>query len=329
MTPTKHRASAVLALALLIAACFGSSAARAEAPGVVVTIKPIHALVADVLRGIAVPELLVKGQASPHTYALKPSDARAIHAAHVFVRVSDAVEPFTTKVLASLPATVAVVTLKDVPGIKRLPQRRSASFAGHDHDKHDKGHGHSHADKHTAEKGSSDDTDGHIWLNPENARTIARYVGSILSQKFPAHADAVRRNVEDLDARLASLDTEIAGALSPIAGKPYVVFHDAFQYLEERYHLSAVGSIMVSPDVPPSGKRLLALRREIATLRATCVFGEPQSDPRVLQTIVEGSAARIGVLDAEGLDLDAGPSLYFQLMRGLARNLRTCLAPGA
>ena len=276
---------------------------------------------ADVLRDVAVPELLVKGQSSPHTYALKPSDARALHAAHVFVRVSGTVEPFTTKMLASLPASVAVVTLQDIPDIKRLPQRRGPSFAGHGHDTPDKDTDHDH--------GHGEETDGHIWLDPDNARIIARHVGGILAEKFPAHAVALRRNVEDLESRLGRLDAELRGELSAVAGKPYVVFHDAFQYLEQRYHLGAVGSIIVSPDVPPSGKRLLALRREITSLRATCVFGEPQSDPRILQTIVEGSAARIGVLDAEGLDLEPGPSLYFKLMRALARNLRTCLAPGA
>lgn len=316
----------MVGLVSMIGLCLGVFPAVAEVPAVVVTIKPIHALVADVMRGIAVPDLLVKGQASPHTYALKPSDVRALHAAHVFIRVSDTVEPFSTKLRETLPSTVTVISLQDVATLKRLPQRRGDSFSSHEHDRHDHpGHG----DRRAEALPADETADGHLWLDPDNARAIARYVASVLATRYPVHATALHANVRELDARLAALDREISAELSPLAGKAYVVFHDAFQYLEHRYNLSAVGAIHVSPEVPPSGKRLIALRREIATLRATCVFGEPQSDPRVLQTIVEGSTARIGVLDAEGLDLEPGPDLYFQLMRRLAHSLRACLTPGA
>lgn len=298
--------------------CLAAPAAWAEAPKVVVTIKPVHALVAEVMRGVATPELLVKGQSSPHTYALKPSETRILHAADVFIRVADTVEPFAAKLSAALPSSVTVVALQDVPSLHRLPRRHSANFASHDH-----AHDHSHDDD------KSDATDGHVWLDPTNASAVAIHVEGVLAARFPAHASKLRANREALEARLQSLDAELRAELSPLAGKPYIVFHDAFQYFERRYNLHAVGAIFVSPDIPPSGKRLRTLRRQIATLQATCVFSEPLSDQRMLQTIVEGSNARTGVLDAEGLDLEPGPNLYFELMRAIARNMRACLTPGA
>lgn len=310
----------VLAICLPLAGIgLAASTALADAPKVVVTIKPAHALVAEIMRGVAEPELLVKGQASPHTFALKPSDTRALHAADVLVRVADTVEPFTTKVLAALPASVGVVTLLEAPALHRLARRRDASFAAHDH---------GHDDNHAHDKHADDQPDGHAWLDPANARAMARHIESALGQRFPGHAPAFQRNREALEAKLASLDAELAALVAPLGDKPYVVFHDAFQYFEHRYKLKPVGAIFVSPDIPPSGRRLRTLRRQVAALQAQCVFGEPYSDPRLLQTIVEGSNMRIGVLDAEGLALEPGPDLYFRLMRGLARSLRACLAPG-
>lgn len=314
---SRWRGCGRLVLGLGVGLSLFASAALADAPKVVVTIKPVHALVAEVMRGVATPELLVKGQASPHTYALKPSETRLLHAADVFVRVADTVEPFAAKLSASLPASVTVVTLQDVPAVHRLPRRHSANFTSHDH-----AHDHSHDDKGEA-------TDGHVWLDPANARALASHVEGVLAVRFPAFAQTLHANREALEKRLIALDGELRVELSPLAGKPYIVFHDAYQYFEHRYNLNAVGAIFVSPDIPPSGKRLRTLRRQIALLQATCVFGEPQSDQRMLQTVVEGSTARTGVLDAEGLDLEPGPDLYFQLMRGLARNMRACLTPGA
>lgn len=299
---------------VILAWLAGLCPARAEPPRVVVTIKPIHALVAQVMWDVAAPELLVTGQASPHTYALRPSQTRALYEADVFFRVADWVDPFATKVAAALPGRVATIALLEAPDLVLLARRTDAGFAEHAHDD---------GDGHKPEDGN---VDGHIWLDPRNARAIARRVAVVLAKRFPPHAEQFARNQQDLDVRLAALDQELAAATEPLRDRPFAVYHDATQYFEKRYGLKSVGSLIVSPDVPVSGKRLGDVRRQVARLGAACVFGEPQSDPRLLQTIVEGTPARTGVLDAEGLALDPGPDLYFALMRGLAHDLRTCLA---
>lgn len=302
----------------------GMQPGRAEAPRVVVTIKPIHALVANVMNGVAVPDLLVKGQASPHTYALKPSESRSLYVADAIFRVSDTIEPFTTKIKSALPATATMISLASAPDLMRLPRRTGTTFEDHDHD-HDHGTHH----KTTHDKDAEGASDGHVWLDPENARVIARYIETVLGKRFPPHAARFRENRAALDTRLQALDQELVEATAPLKGKPFAVYHDAFQYFEHRYGLKAVGSIFIAQDMAPGARRLTELRQQITKLKAVCVFSEPQSDPRMLQAIVEGSAARTGVLDAEGLALEPGPELYFELMRGLAKGLRACLAPGA
>jgi zinc transport system substrate-binding protein len=150
-------------------------------------------------------------------------------------------------------------------------------------------------------------------------------IAAVLAAKDPANGQRYRENATSLGHKLDRLARELEDVLKPLADKPYIVFHDAFQYFERRFGLNVVGSISISPDVPPSGKRLAELRQKIVSLQAACVFAEPQLDRRLVQNLIEGTKARTGTLDPEGLSLDAAPTLYFDLMRNLARDLTACL----
>jgi zinc transport system substrate-binding protein len=290
----------------------------AHAVDVVVTIKPLHALVARLMAGIGTPHLLVQGTASAHTYALKPSDAARLNAADMLVRMSDAMEPFTARVVRSLPGRVQVVTLEETPQLRLLPRRTGATFSGAAGD----GHGHSHGHKHAHAT-----NDGHAWLDPVNAKAMADRIADALGAMAPEQAGQLRANAVQLKADLDTLSAELARDLAPVADKPYVVFHDALQYFEQRYGLKAVGSIAVSPEVPPGAKRLSALRRQVMDLKAECVFAEPQFDTRLVDAVVEGTRARIGTIDPEGSKIEPGPDHYFALLRTLAHDLKACLAP--
>jgi zinc transport system substrate-binding protein len=311
--------SLLLALLAGVAASLGAAPKAAAELEVVVSIKPLHSLVAQVMDKAGSPELLVKGAASAHTYALKPSDASMLGAADVFFRMSDIMEPFTGKLARSLPKRVQVVTLQETRGLKLYRRRTGATFEDdHDDGDHDHGHGHSHAPM-----------DGHAWLDPVNAGIMVDRIAQVLAARQPASAALFRANAGAAKARLEALSAELAGELSPIAGKPYIVFHDALQYFERRYRLRVVGSIAVSPEVPPSAKRLSALRKRIASLGAICAFAEPQFDTRLIGTVTEGTKARTGTIDPEGARIEPGPELYATLLRNLARDLKACLAPGA
>jgi len=311
---------AIMAIGSLLALAAGAAAAD---PKVVVTIKPLHALVGEVMSGVGSPELLVKGAASTHTYALRPSEALLLNHADLFFRMSETVEPFTVKIVTSLPKRVEVVTLQEAPGMALLTQRTGATFERRLDGKAND-HGHNHR---THQKG--DVVDGHAWLDPDNAKAMVARIEQALAAMYPANAAAFKANAAALRAKLDALAAELNGELVPIAAKPYVVFHDAFQYFERRYGLNVVGSISINPEVPPSAKRLTELRRKIQSLGAVCVFAEPQFDTRLVDSLIEGTAARTGTLDPEGGSLDPGPDLYFTLMRKLAAALKTCLAPPA
>lgn len=315
-----HRTVKSLAAAVLLALATGSAVA---APAVVVTIKPVHALVAAVMAGTgAEPKLLVSGRASEHDFALKPSDARAIAKADVVFRVSDQLEGFMRRPLAAAPR-VLDVELIDTPGLVKLAPREGGVWEAHVHGDHD-GHddeGHDH-EGHDHEGG----VEPHIWLDPRNARVLGARIAEVLVGLDAANAASYRANAAKLDAGLAALDAGLAQQLAPLAGKPFIVFHDAYQYFEHRYGLTAVGSITVSPERKPSAQRIQAVRDKIRETGARCVFAEPQFDSALVATLTEGTGARAGSLDPTGADgVPAGPDAYAQVLRRLAENLGACL----
>jgi zinc transport system substrate-binding protein len=318
-----RRATRLVALAAGMFLASPSNLPAASDVKVVVTIKPLHALVAGVMAGVALPELLVKGAASPHTFSLRPSEVRALNDAHVLFRMSEVVEPFTSKIVKSLRKEVEVITLQDAPGLALLTQRAGATFEQHSAGG-DRGHGHHHSHA-VPRKGQV--IDGHAWLDPDNAKAMIGRIEQALTARYPAHAASFKANAGALRSGLDRLTAELAVNLEPVAERPYIVFHDALQYLERRYRLNVVGSILINPEVPPSGKRLGDLRRKILSLGAVCVFVEPGIDTRLVDNLIEGTSARTATLDPEGIRLEPGPDLYPTLMRRLAADLRSCLLP--
>lgn len=296
--------SIVLALLALVLA----RPAWAEAPAVAVSIKPLHSLVAEVMKGVGEPRLVVAGNASPHTYALRPSDARAIEQAGLVVWVGPQFEAFLARPLGTRADTLAMA---DIPGMVLLPAREGGVWD--DDPDHRDEHGHQ-------------GNDGHLWLDPVNAGLLVQAVAGRLSALDPANAKAYAANAAAALKRLKALDAELAARLRPLSGRTYVVFHDALQYLEKRYGLTPAGSITVDPERPPSPRRMAALRERLKKAGAACVFREPQFAGSTVQALAESAKARVGLLDPEGATLDPGPDLYFRLMTGLAGSLAECLS---
>ncbi len=311
------RAAAVFALA------FAMPASASEPAHVVASIKPIHSLVAAVMRGAGEPRLLIAGGASPHTYSLKPSDARALQDADVIFWVGKDLETFLERPLASLPKTARVVELAAAPGITLLHSRTN-DFR--DESLHAEGE--RDWTEHTDHPGSHSGLDMHVWLDADNARAVVRATVAALIAADPDRAEVYRGNGERTEAGITALDEALRSELTPLAGRPYIVFHDAYRYLEHRYGLTQAGSITVSPERQPSAMRVAAIRRKIVASEAVCIFGEPQFDPALLRTATEGMTIRVGVLDAEGgIDVAPGPNAYFATMRNIGSALKSCLGP--
>jgi len=289
---------------------------------VVASIKPIHSLVAGVMEGDLGPKLVVEGAASPHTYSLRPSGAATLAHADLIFWVGHELESFLEKPIESLSGDAVAVALIDAQGVRALAYRESATFESHDHAADEHGHD-GHDDAHDDEDG----LDGHIWLDPVNAQAMVRAITDALITADPEHAPLYAANAQSLHERIDALSAEIDALLTPVRGRSFFVFHDAYHYMEQRYGLAAAGSITLTPDQSPGAGRIRDIRDKVRELGATCVFTEPQFPRRLVNVVTEGTAARVGMLDPLGTALPAGPDLYFTLMRNMAAAMRDCLSP--
>ncbi|WP_044562500.1 zinc ABC transporter substrate-binding protein [Azospirillum sp. B4] len=292
------------------------------APRVVASVKPVHSLAASLMQGVGQPKLLVDGTASPHSFSLKPSDAEALSHADIVFWMGPTLEPFLVKPLASLARGAHIVTLIEAPGLRPLALRGAGAWMDGDGAPAD---GHAHLVPAVAGGAADAQIDGHAWLDPTNAKAMARAMADALIQRDPANAGRYRDNLANLLRALDALDAEIGAILAPISAKPFVVFHDAFHYLEARYRLDGVGAITLNPEVRPGAARLSQLRARIQASGAACVFAEPQFETALIGTLVDGTQAKRGVLDPEGALLPPGPELYAALMRANAQALAGCL----
>ncbi len=296
-------------------AAFGVTASADAAVRVAASIKPVHSLVAAVMEGVDGPELIIQGTTSPHSFSLRPSDARNIQQAELIFMVEDALETSLAGGIDSLGRDARVVKLFHAEGLLRLPRRVSATFEGRDHE------GQRGNDAHGDEA-----MDMHIWLDPINAQTMVRAIAETLSAAdaensatYTANAKAV---IDRLDGLIASIDAEVAG----VRDRNFIVLHDAYQYFENRFGLLASGAAWISPERSPGARRILELRELVGRAEVVCVLTDLQYDSQIAEVIIEGQQVRTGAADPLGADLDVGPELYFMLLRGMAATFTECLA---
>ena len=305
---------------------------------VAASIKPVHSLVAAVMQGTGEPGLIVEGAGSPHTYALKPSQARLLQEADLVFWVGPTLEAFLEKPLETIAAKAEAVELFDVAGLVHLPYREGTTFERHKHDADEPDNEHDHAAEghdHAAEGHGHEDeghgqaehgVDGHVWLDPVNAKALVDEIAARLAAADPRNAATYRANAASTRQRLDALIGDVQAKIDPVRDRPFIVFHDAYQYFENRFGLQAAGSVTLSPEHAPGAERIAAIRAKIGQLSAACVFSEPQFEPKLIQTVIEGTPARSGVIDPLGASLPAGPDLYFALIGNMAKALHDCLA---
>ncbi|WP_419902281.1 zinc ABC transporter substrate-binding protein ZnuA [Kiloniella sp.] len=304
---------------------YSSAAVADTGPKVVVSILPIHSLVQSVMDGVGDAELLVDQKASPHGYSLRPSQVRALNKADLIVWVGEGLETFLEKPLSQQPANTTVLELMDLKTIHLLENRTAGTWDEHHaeegHGDHEEEGGHDHDENHNHGK-----YDPHIWLSLDNSRAIVKRVGSELVKIDPDNAQLYHKNVEVTLASLGLMKQDISAQMSNVKNKPYLVFHDAYQYFEQEFSLNSIGSVTIDPERKPGAKRLTELREHIRLSGAVCIFSEPQFKPAVVNVLSEGLAIKKGELDPMGSEFEAGKMAYGQLLNGLAGSITECLS---
>jgi zinc transport system substrate-binding protein len=317
---SKHLFPAVAALVLT------SGAALSDPLRIATDILPVQSLVAMVAGDLALPDVIVRPGASPHGYALRPSDAQALQDADAVIWIGESLTPWLEESLDTLAPDAVRVTLMDVAGAEVLQVREDNVFRGDD-DHGDDDHAHDHDHDHDDHGHDHSGGDPHLWLSPANATLWVAEITKTLSTLDPTHAATYAANAE---AALAEIDAAVAEAtalLEPLSGKPFVVYHDAYQYFETSFGLTTAGSLALSDAAPPSAARIAEIRDLVAEGGIICAFSEPQFDPGLIESVFGSETeVRVAVLDPLGTELGAASGLYPALIRQLAERIAGCLS---
>ena len=452
---------------------------------VVASIKPIHSLVGYLMDGVAKPDLIVDGYASPHGFAMKPSHAKMLQNADIVFWVGEDLENFLEKPLNSIAKKAEKIELMDAKGIVKLKFRERNIFGDHDdHDDHDDhghkkkddhddhghaahafewaglfelkagtykwsfakvdgdyadpamkmvilsahdleeveeaaekllesetveakkdgevlvaknnsyslnfdankdvsvfdvkitkngkyafftehmpfefeanehffkdlagkdlepiaqepegdGHDHGHG-AHAKKEGGHDDHDDHdgpeghphgefdphIWLDPINASAILKEMTEHLIENDSKNASKYKNNLnkalKDIDKLTADVKSELNQSVASI------VFHDAYQYFEERFNVNILGAFTVNTDVMPGAEQLAEIREIIEHDNVACVFSEPQFNPDIIKAVAKDMNIKTGVVDPLGATLKPGKNLYFDLIRNMSASFKGC-----
>ncbi len=342
--PLYHRVTSLASKRLLYPVlCFimlsWSTGLFAEAPRVAVSVSPVHSLVSGVMQGVGVPELLILPGHSPHVQPLSPSAVKAAYGADLLVWVGPGFEVTMSKIVGQIKRQDRVKSLMDDASLHTLPLREQSMWSEH-------GHGHGQEDEedgdeeHEGEEDGDEEHEGeedgdeeheaaldpHVWLSTDNAILIVSAFTDWISRIDSDNKDLYQSNRDKVIARIHQTRGQMSELLESIRTVPYIVFHDAWQYYENEHQLNAQTSVSRSADHAPVIRQIQDLNRLIRERDIRCVFREPQFESRIIQTVIEGTQARVGVLDPVGAELAPGPDMWHELMLSIATSLKTCLS---
>ncbi|KQB55430.1 ABC transporter substrate-binding protein [Pseudomonas endophytica] len=278
---------------------------------VLTSIKPLQLIAAAVQDGVDKPEVLLPPNASPHNYALRPSDVRRVQSADLLYWIGPDMEGFMPRVIKN--RTQPSVTVQDLPGLKL----RHFAEDSHSHDE-DAAAEHDHDHR-------PGTLDAHLWLAPDNARVIAAKMAADLSEKDPSNAPAYQRNLKAFNERLDALDARLKTRMAAIAHKPFFVFHEGYDYFESAYGLKHTGVFSVASEVQPGAQHVAAMRQRLQEVGKTCVFSDPPLRPRLADTLTAGLPVKLAELDPLGGFTPATAQGYEQLLEKLGNDLAGCL----
>lgn len=302
----------LLASALLLGGPLSSATAA-----VVTSVRPLGFIASAIADGVTPTDVLLPDGASPHDFALRPSDIQRLRAADLVLWVGPEMEAFLTKALIPISAE-RKVAVSELPGVKPLllkdEEDDTHAADAHNHDDHENNHGHHHGEYNM-----------HLWLSPEVAKVTAVAIHNRLLELMPQNKDKLDANLRQFENLLTQTDKKLGKMLTPVQGRGYFVFHDAYGYFEKHFGLSPLGHFTVNPEIQPGAQRLHQIRTQLVEQKAVCVFAEPQFRPAVINAVAKGTKVRSGTLDPLGIGIVLGKDSYGEFLTALSNQYVSCL----
>ena len=304
-----------------IISSFLSFSAKADI-NVVTTIKPLHSLISNVMKGVGELSLIIEGTSNPHNFVLKPSHAKLLEDADIIFWIGEDLEAFMEKPLSSLAKDAEKISFIELGTIEKLKFREDNIFEHDDHEDHDDHDGHKEDEHDDHDEHNHGEFDAHLWLDPVNAKKMVIEISHELSELDPANKNTYMANadktIEDLDRLIKEVNRSLSKDIS------YVVFHDAYQYFEKRFGVTSAGALTLNPDVLPGAKQIIDIQNLIKEKNIKCIFSEPQYNPKIIETLANDTNILTGTMDPLGANLDSGATMYIKLIMNIANSIKNC-----
>ncbi len=252
----------------------------------VATTHPLYLIAVAVTQGIEQPVALLPPASSGHEVNLRPSD-------RLLLKQSDFVVWFGRDYEASLKDLLEhqrnAIALFDLKAFRRLPLRDVQG---------------------RPVRGSFDP---HIWLDPHNAVGIAYAIATVRAKQYPAKSRLYLQNAQKFADRLLT----VAHAEQQSAARSYWAYHDAYQYLEQAFHLKFAGALTADAELPPSAGQLIWLSQHRPTPQAVCLFAERPPATALIQKLSPVMAYPID-------EVMAGASDFVNGWQAIAEQFKKC-----
>ena len=271
---------------------------------ILTSIKPIQQITAALLDGIDEPAVLLPPGVSPHAFALRPSDRRALAEAERIYWIGPDLERFLDSLLHDNARARELMAVANLP-LREFDEEHADDHHSHDHD--------------------ANSLDPHIWLSPDNALTLARWMKTDLAPLYPEQEARLDANLHRFEQQLSALQAQLRTRFAPLKNKPYFVFHDGYGYLEEYLGIEHRGVFSLAHEIQPGARHVNELREDLRSAGRACVFSEPQVTPRLIASLTEGLPVETAQLDPLGADIAVGADGYVTLLTNLTDHLAGCL----
>ncbi len=280
------------AFALLI----GSFASHAGNFKVVVSIKPVHSILAGLMKDSIEPVLLIDGSDTPYNFRPNAQHEAALAAADLVIWVGPELEASLQPAIQKLDSKTKVMELLSNGSLKILPSRKYDGTR-----------------------------DPFFWLDDRNAMILLDELTLALIEADPARAHIYTRNRREMFKPLKKIDREYEYGYRGLKAGLGVQYFDTLQYFEQAYALTTLGAVDVSPREKGDTANLLKIRGMLVNGEAICLLTEKGMPAENLSLLIQGQTVNVGELDSLGTQFEAGPALYLRLMQYNTDTIKRCL----
>lgn len=257
---------ATAALAALLTACSGSALRQAQGDNsgtggripVLTTISVFNSFVKAVGGAHVDVHSVVPIGASPETYQPSPQDVAYVNNARLLVENGAGLESWLQRTLQNASNS----SLQTVVCTAGLPV-----------------------------KGGNP----HLWMDPQLAKSYVDKIRDALIRIDPANRDDYATNAIIYEAKLDALTREIKQRIAqiPPQQRTMIVFHNAWQYYNDRFGIRTIGAIELSPGQEPNPQYIAHLVDLAKQYQVRAVFAEPEYSPKLAQALAQSANVRV------------------------------------